>query len=252
MHQWTNINYWFRQWLVAWPAPSHYLNQCWNIVNWTLRNKFQWNLKQNSYIFIQENALENVVWKIAAILSLPQCVNPGGLICFSKRGSCKNPIALYFKDPISEPLSWFLTSVQTTQVHLSIYLTTFRDRCFKDSPWFRFHMNKKLSYLCRWRVNPVYVAARLSDLWRPATFPSAGDNFAWSHREYATRGSRNDVMSEFRVLIQWNLFVHGPVIMAHAYWPKILWLPLFYPIFFFSRLLNAYDHNTVGYHYYAV
>ena len=25
-------------------APSHYLNQCWHIVKWTLRNKFQWNL----------------------------------------------------------------------------------------------------------------------------------------------------------------------------------------------------------------
>ena len=43
-------------------APSHYLNQHWNIVNWNLRNKLQWNLKQNSFkIFIQENALENVV-----------------------------------------------------------------------------------------------------------------------------------------------------------------------------------------------
>ena len=36
--------------LVAWWAPSHYLNQCWNIVNWTLRNKLQWNLNRNSYI----------------------------------------------------------------------------------------------------------------------------------------------------------------------------------------------------------
>ena len=26
------------------PAPSHYLNQWWNIVNWTLGNKLQWNL----------------------------------------------------------------------------------------------------------------------------------------------------------------------------------------------------------------
>ena len=34
-----------------------------NIVNWTLGNKLQWNLKRNSYIFIQENAFENVVWK---------------------------------------------------------------------------------------------------------------------------------------------------------------------------------------------
>ena len=41
-HQWIN-HHWFRQWLVAWPAPSHYLNQCWDIVNWTLGNKLQWN-----------------------------------------------------------------------------------------------------------------------------------------------------------------------------------------------------------------
>ena len=33
-----------------------------------------WNLKQNSYIFIQENAFENVVCEMAAILSRPQCV----------------------------------------------------------------------------------------------------------------------------------------------------------------------------------
>ena len=32
------------------------MNQCWNIVNWTLRNKLQWD--QSSYIFIQENILK--------------------------------------------------------------------------------------------------------------------------------------------------------------------------------------------------
>ena len=56
---------------------SHYLNQCWDTVNWTHGNKFQWNLNQNSYIFIQENAFENVVWEMAAILSRPQCVKQG-------------------------------------------------------------------------------------------------------------------------------------------------------------------------------
>ena len=56
-------------------APSHYLNQCWNIVNWPLRNKFQWNFNRNSYIFIHENAFEKVVCKMAAILSRPQCLN---------------------------------------------------------------------------------------------------------------------------------------------------------------------------------
>ena len=72
-------HHWFRWWLVAYSAPSHYLNQCWNIVNWTLRNKLKWNLNQNSYIFIQENAFENVVWEMAAILSGPQCVK-GGIV----------------------------------------------------------------------------------------------------------------------------------------------------------------------------
>ena len=73
IHQLIN-HHWFRQWLVAAPVPSHYLNQWWNVVNWTLGNKFQWHLNWNSYIFVQENASENVVWKIAAILSQPQCV----------------------------------------------------------------------------------------------------------------------------------------------------------------------------------
>ena len=38
-------------------------NQWWNIVNWTPRNKLQWNIDLNSYNFIQENAFQNVVYK---------------------------------------------------------------------------------------------------------------------------------------------------------------------------------------------
>ena len=67
MRQYTS-HYWFRWWL----APSHYLTQCWKIDNWPPGNKVQWN--RNPYIFIQENEFENVVWKIVAILSWPQCV----------------------------------------------------------------------------------------------------------------------------------------------------------------------------------
>ena len=36
--------------------------------------KAQWNINRDLYIFIQENASENVVREIAAILSRPQCV----------------------------------------------------------------------------------------------------------------------------------------------------------------------------------
>ena len=55
-------------------VASHYLNQYFNIVNWTLRNTVQWNFNRNSYAFIQD-VFESVVWKMAAILSRPQCVN---------------------------------------------------------------------------------------------------------------------------------------------------------------------------------
>ena len=46
----------FRYWPVAYSAPNHYLNQCWVIVNWALRNKLQWNFNQNTILFIHENA----------------------------------------------------------------------------------------------------------------------------------------------------------------------------------------------------
>ena len=59
---------WFRWWLVVYSAPSPYLNQCWVIVNWTRRNKLQWNFNQNTNVFIQENASENIVCGMAAIL----------------------------------------------------------------------------------------------------------------------------------------------------------------------------------------
>ena len=38
----------FRKWLGAYTAPSHYLNQCLVIVDWTIRNKFQRNFNQTT------------------------------------------------------------------------------------------------------------------------------------------------------------------------------------------------------------
>ena len=43
--------------------------------------KLQWIFfNQNSYIFIQENPIENAVWKIAALLYRPQCALPWGVL----------------------------------------------------------------------------------------------------------------------------------------------------------------------------
>ena len=73
MCQWI-YNHCFRWLCGANQATSHYLNQCWNIVNMTLRNKSQWNINRDSHIFIQENAFENVICKMSAIVSRPHCV----------------------------------------------------------------------------------------------------------------------------------------------------------------------------------
>ena len=45
-----------------------------------IRNKFHWNINQNTYIFIQGNAFENVLCKIASI-----CVVPSELIILSQQ-----------------------------------------------------------------------------------------------------------------------------------------------------------------------
>ena len=52
--------------------------------------KLQWKLNRNSYIFIPENAFENVIWKTAAILSQPHFVNsvaPGDVIWYQRTWS---------------------------------------------------------------------------------------------------------------------------------------------------------------------
>ena len=72
----SSSHHWIRYWLVTWMVPCHYLNQCWNIVNWTLRNKLQRNFNQNLYIFIQENAFENVDNFVLASTCL-SCISMG-------------------------------------------------------------------------------------------------------------------------------------------------------------------------------
>ena len=44
------------------------------IINWTPRNKFQWNFKLNKQHFIQDSALDNTVCKMPAISFMPQWV----------------------------------------------------------------------------------------------------------------------------------------------------------------------------------
>ena len=98
--------------------PSHYLNQCWNIVNSNPRNKFQWNPRRNSFIFILENVFENVVCEMASIWSRPQWVNlyyifirtnPTVLSCDTNQVFflCVQAVSLRYRPyEVTMPLGW--------------------------------------------------------------------------------------------------------------------------------------------------
>ena len=106
-------HHWFRYWLVACSAPSHYLNLCWNIVYWTFRHKLQWNFNRNSIIFIQEIAFANVFCKMASILSGPQWVKDDGSQYFEWR-YCEHRC-------VSDALWCVLT---TNNIYTLIYFST--------------------------------------------------------------------------------------------------------------------------------
>ena len=44
-------HHWFRWCLITYSAPSHYLNQCWVIVNWSLMSKLQFLIKIQNISF---------------------------------------------------------------------------------------------------------------------------------------------------------------------------------------------------------
>ena len=45
------------------------------MLGWALGNNNQWDINRKWHIFIQENPIENVVWKMAAIVPSPLCAN---------------------------------------------------------------------------------------------------------------------------------------------------------------------------------
>ena len=114
MHQQT-YHQGFRLWLVAWTAPSYYLNQCWSIVYLTLRSKLPWNINRNPYIFIQEIAFDVVICEIPTILSWPLWVNIW-VSCIPRR--CWGNLIL-FEQVIR---AWVLKSYHCWEKRLGNYL----------------------------------------------------------------------------------------------------------------------------------
>ena len=92
--------HWFRYWLGACSAPSHYLNQCCNIVNKTLRNIFQWKF------LVKEMHLKTSSAKWRPFLSRPQCVTSNRTSCaetppyvISWRWQNDGPLIIYLLQP---------------------------------------------------------------------------------------------------------------------------------------------------------
>ena len=112
---------------------SHYMNQCWLVVNWTLWNQFLWNSYQNTKLFIHENTFHNAVCEIVAILSSVYSIKcawvPGikRAVYYRKQASQKNSLNHIFFPTIPNviPLKTYVVisspcySVSKTQMALN-------------------------------------------------------------------------------------------------------------------------------------
>ena len=105
--------HWIIQWLVACSAPSHYLNQCWIIVQKTLGNKtLQWNFNRNSNIFIEENAFKTLLWRHNGRDDVSNHQPHDCLLNRSFRRRSKKTSKLRvtgFVSPVNSPLKWPVT-----------------------------------------------------------------------------------------------------------------------------------------------
>ena len=107
----------------AWTPPSHYLNQCWFIVNWTHRNELQWNFNRNTNIFIDKDTCEYVC-EILSISSQPQYVNGEGLWLFNVQLITVLPFCF---------VSWLPGNVTSHYFSGSAVITWFSPIKFSDS-----------------------------------------------------------------------------------------------------------------------
>ena len=64
---WPSDTSWHQRMTCCPKSPCYYPNHSCSIVNFTLRNIFQWNFTWNSKVFITGNASENVLCKMLAI-----------------------------------------------------------------------------------------------------------------------------------------------------------------------------------------
>ena len=109
-------------------STSHYLNQCWNSVNWTLGSKLQWNLNRNLHIFIQENTFENVVWKWRP-LCFGLYINWTIVLLPSKAFQASEPLVMIIRQSGQQPFNFSCMCHNTESsscITVHIFIKAFR------------------------------------------------------------------------------------------------------------------------------
>ena len=83
--QWSeSLYHWFSELLVSRSAPSHKLNQCWFVVNWTLKNDSWRHFNRNTKLPFRQNAFENATSIISTKWFKIWCVDT--CLMFTSRG----------------------------------------------------------------------------------------------------------------------------------------------------------------------
>ena len=100
-------------------VPSHYLNQCWVIVNWTLMNKLQLNFHPNTNLFIHENASENIVCQNGC-----HFVQRGDELKIPGHTRAKHAICLILPQRCQQIMIIFPWCESTAQISLKNYVIT--------------------------------------------------------------------------------------------------------------------------------
>ena len=139
--------------------PCHYLNQCWNVVDWTLRHRLQWNLNRNSHIFFLENASENIVRKILAILLNRNVINSWPLQSI--------PYSLFFINCSRH----FLNTVRQKQNGRHFGDDIFKCIFLAENVWISIDTCISLKFICKCQINNISALDQIMAWHRPGDKP---------------------------------------------------------------------------------
>ena len=167
-------------------APSRHLNQCLDMFDSALKNTFQRNFKRNSCILINENTFKNFIWKMAAILSRPQCVKTRGM----DNRYCNNSLvfkhyhALSFSDirRVKNSLNKtrrhyhiaLLVAIPCIRWGCTIFLMTFEASARNPTEGYRAQIRKPNIYQHVKDIFFIMIAAH-----RPNLANGLGTNYCW-------------------------------------------------------------------------